>query len=160
MRSLCKDDDEFKSILKIHSFLKEEFTKQVNVGDEYEYKITIAIAEIFLSDKHTSGLHYPSIVQDVDASNFGIKPKAARNLLEPTHCWAMQIGQLEPLRYYIPPKRAKQIKKDGTIVITDKANDIMKEVFEFDHKEWNIEENVELALDLRKRFKTFRSNLL
>ena len=28
LRSLCKDDDEFKSILKIHSFLKEEFTKQ------------------------------------------------------------------------------------------------------------------------------------
>ena len=54
----------------------------------------------------------------------------------------------------------EEIKGDGTIVITDAAHRILKEVFDFDHKEWGLEENVELALDLNRRFRKFKASLL
>ena len=51
----------------------------------------------------------------------------------------------------------EDIKSDGSIVITDAAHKIQKEVFDFDHKEWTLEENVELALDLTKRFRKLKA---
>lgn len=53
----------------------------------------------------------------------------------------------------------EEIKSDGSIVITDAANEILKEIFDFDHKEWTLEENVELALDLNKRFRKLRARV-
>ena len=53
----------------------------------------------------------------------------------------------------------EDIKSDGSIVITDAAHEVQKEVFDFDHKEWTLEENVELALDLTKRFRKLSARL-
>lgn len=54
----------------------------------------------------------------------------------------------------------EEVKSDGTIVVTDAAHKVTKEVFGFDHKEWGLEENVELALDLNKRFKKFKARVM
>ncbi len=53
----------------------------------------------------------------------------------------------------------EEIKSDGKIVITEAAHKILKEIFDFDHREWGLEENVELALDLNKRFRKFKASL-
>ena len=53
----------------------------------------------------------------------------------------------------------EEIKSDGTIVVTKAAHEIMKEVFDWDHEEWGMEENVVLALDLNKRFRKLKTSL-
>lgn len=53
----------------------------------------------------------------------------------------------------------EDIKSDGSIVVTDAGHEVMKEVFDFNRKEWTLEENVELALDLTKRFRKLRAKL-
>jgi hypothetical protein len=52
----------------------------------------------------------------------------------------------------------EEIKRNGTIVISEKANEALKNVLDFDYREWGIEENVELALDLSKRFKKLKAS--
>lgn len=73
-----------------------------------------------------------------------------------------EIGLSEAIRINEEAARKgdtiEEIKDDGTIAITDAAHKILKEIFNFDHKEWGLEENVQLALDLNKRFKKFRAN--
>jgi hypothetical protein len=59
---------------------------------------------------------------------------------------AMQIGDA-----------VEEIKNDGSIVVTEKAHQIMKQAFGWDHREWAIDENVELALELNKKFKKLRA---
>ena len=53
----------------------------------------------------------------------------------------------------------EEIKRDGTIVITEAAHKVLKEVFDWDHREWGLEENVELALELNKRFRELKARL-
>jgi len=53
----------------------------------------------------------------------------------------------------------EEIKRDGTIVITEAAHKVLKEVFDWDHREWGLEENVELALELNKRFRRLKATL-
>jgi hypothetical protein len=54
----------------------------------------------------------------------------------------------------------EELKRDSTCVVTEAAHEIMKEVFEWDHREWGIEENEELAIDLSKRFKKLKTSLI
>jgi hypothetical protein len=51
----------------------------------------------------------------------------------------------------------EEIKSDGRIVITDAASNALKEMFSWDYKEYTLEESVELAIDLNKRFRKLKA---
>jgi len=42
--------------MKIYSFLAEQFTKFVTPGNEHEYKITVALYELFLENSSLDGV--------------------------------------------------------------------------------------------------------
>ncbi len=70
----------------INAYFSEEFLKVVNPGQEYEHKITFAIAEKLIDDPikredgtrtEFAGIIYPGIATSGDADNLAIKPAFA-----------------------------------------------------------------------------------
>jgi RES domain len=76
----------------VHEFLSEEFTKQVSDGCEWQYKLSVAMAEGFLNALPTkqegltglqvSGLLYPSVATQANDDNLVLKRAAADECLE------------------------------------------------------------------------------
>ena len=95
-RNIFSSPSDLKKNLRIDAFLAEQFTKYVESGKEYEYKITIVLSEWFLNrgtvDGITvDGISYPSIAGDSMGVNIALTTKAVDKLYRPAECWKYKV---------------------------------------------------------------------
>lgn len=88
-KTILKSDRNLESIYKfvtdmnnfgesnnlLHSYLASKFTPIVNKGEEWRYKLSIAIGNIFLTGDIINGLMYPTIAMLGNADNVVLKPE-------------------------------------------------------------------------------------
>ncbi len=112
-----KSLDELKEANRlIRNFIDEEFTKNVNEGEEYLYKITIALAEKHFSDDIFNGLLYPSIAIKARSDNLALKPHYVDKNLMIEKVEFIQIVSVKDSEYKIKAlDLAKSFGKDGSI---------------------------------------------
>jgi len=112
-----KSLDELKEANRlIRNFIDEEFTKNVNEGEEYLYKITIALAEKHFSDDIFNGLLYPSIAIKGRSDNLALKPHYVDKNLMIERVEFIQIISVKGFEYKIKVlDLATSFGKDGSI---------------------------------------------
>lgn len=112
-----KSLDELKEANRlIRNFIDEEFTKNVNEGEEYLYKITIALAEKHFSDDIFNGLLYPSIAIKGRSDNLALKPHYVDKNLMIERVDFIQIISVKGFEYKIKVlDLATSFGKDGSI---------------------------------------------
>ena len=112
-----KSLDELKEAnILIRNFIDEEFTKNVNKGEEYLYKITIALAEKHFSDDIFNGLLYPSIAINGRSDNLALKPNYVDKNLMIERVEFIQIISVKGFEYKIKVlDLATSFGKDGSI---------------------------------------------
>jgi len=112
-----KSLDELKEAnILIRNFIDEEFTKNVNKGEEYLYKITIALAEKHFSDDIFNGLLYPSIAIKGRSDNLALKPHYVDKNLMIERVEFIQIISVKGFEYKIKVlDLATSFGKDGSI---------------------------------------------
>ena len=112
-----KSLDELKEAnILIRNFIDEEFTKNVNEGEEYLYKITIALAEKHFSDDIFNGLLYPSIAIKGRSDNLALKPHYVDKNLMIERVEFIQIISVKGFEYKIKVlDLATSFGKDGSI---------------------------------------------
>jgi hypothetical protein len=115
-REFLRDEGNIKSNLAIRTFLAKEFTRIVEPGNEFEYKITIALAEILMDSDRIDGVCYPSIATKT-GSNLTLKPTSVDRLYEADDSWVLRIEQdLRPQGFQVLcVAKAKSISSDGAI---------------------------------------------
>ena len=59
----------------LHNYLASKFTPIVNKNEEWRYKLSIAIFNIFLTGDVIHGIMYPTIAMLGNADNVGLKPE-------------------------------------------------------------------------------------
>jgi hypothetical protein len=103
--------------LAIRSFLVKEFIKNVAAGNEDQYKISVAISEILMSNDAFDGICYPSIATQHQGTNLALKPASADRLYQPTDCWVVLVEkEIAPLDYQVRRiNKARSIKPNGVI---------------------------------------------
>lgn len=96
LRELFENDT--ASILKhemIDDFIAKEFLRVVDDGEEYRYKLSIAIAELlfeFGTDfAPVDGLTYPSLASDEIHANIALRPRAFADNYRATACKRLTI---------------------------------------------------------------------
>ena len=100
----------------IRNFIDEEFTKNVNKGEEYLYKITIALAEKHFLDDIFNGLLYPSIAIKGRSDNLALKPHYVDKNLMIERVEFIQIISVKGFEYKIKVlDLATSFGKDGSI---------------------------------------------
>jgi hypothetical protein len=114
----------------LRQFLVDEFQRIVEPGHDYEYKITIAIAEILINepelvdikgnvvpDKGIDGLCYPSIAADSKGVNVALKTEAADRLYKPISCKVCRVEEVKDIAYYVLGEliSSESVAGDGTI---------------------------------------------
>ena len=112
-----KSLDELKEAnILIRNFIDEEFTKNVNEGEEYLYKNTIALAEKHFSDDIFNGLLYPSIAIKARSDNLALKPHYVDKNLMIERVEFIQIVSVKGFEYKIKVlDLATSFGKDGSI---------------------------------------------
>jgi len=112
-----KSLDELKEANRlIRNFIDEEFTKNVNEGEEYLYKITIALAEKHFSDDIFNGLLYPSIAIEGRSDNLALKPHYVDKNLMIERVEFIKIISVKDFEYKIKVlDLATSFGKDGSI---------------------------------------------
>lgn len=112
-----KSLDELKEAnILIRNFIDEEFTKIVDKGEEYLYKITIALAEKHFSDDIFNGLLYPSIVIKGRSDNLALKSNYVDKNLMIERVEFIQIVSVKGFEYKIKVlDLATSFGKDGSI---------------------------------------------
>lgn len=65
---------EYEKNILIDDFLSKHFQLKVNSNESWNYKLTIAISQILLSNSDTDGLIYPSISSNGKGANLILKP--------------------------------------------------------------------------------------
>jgi hypothetical protein len=118
----------------IDDFVLEEFLRSIRDGDEHEYKLSIAIAEIlFFSFKNdlvelrkdlgeTDGLAYPSLASESINANVAFQPKAFHRIYQPVRCERITVeekrrkivGGIEVDSFY-GPNHARAVQATGEI---------------------------------------------
>ena len=88
----------------VHEFLAREFTRKVPYGREWQYKVSVAVAETFLkappvlgqdfSQGGIGGLLYPSIATDANDDNLALKCDVADESLE--FAWVHYVEVSKP----------------------------------------------------------------
>lgn len=74
----------------IQKFLECESVKRVKKGEEYRYKTSVAIKDIFWTIEDLDGICYPSVAIDKQNINFALRPSAADNNYKPIKVWVMK----------------------------------------------------------------------
>lgn len=118
----------------IDDFILKEFLRVVDDGDEYLYKLTIAVAELLFTFEadlsefgidlgFVDGLAYPSIAAAQINANLALRPEAFHRIYKPTACKWMRME--EPRRkslkritvdgFLVSERMAKRIRADGSI---------------------------------------------
>ena len=73
--SIMKEDFKTKVNEIVKEFFSQELTKRIEQGEEYLYKLSIAIAEKHFEDEIFAGLIYPSVAMHAEVDNMAIKPQ-------------------------------------------------------------------------------------
>jgi hypothetical protein len=103
--------------LAIRSFLVKEFIQNVVAGNEDQYKISVAISEILMSNDAFDGICYPSIATQHQGTNLALKPTSADRLYQPSDCWVILVEEeIAPLDYEVRRiNKTRSIKPNGVI---------------------------------------------
>jgi hypothetical protein len=118
----------------IDDFVLEEFLRGVSDGDEHEYKLSIAIAELLFSFENdlvelrkdlgvTDGLAYPSLASESINANVAFKPEAFHRIYQPVGCERITVeengrktvGGTEVDSFYGPHQKARAVQPTGEI---------------------------------------------
>jgi len=115
----------------IRSFMVRQFTKIVEAGDEHEYKITNAIANILLeqfdfvrktdfrpAQVQADGIAYASIAAETKGANIAFTREAADRLLKPKACCVFIVEESanNPWGAIRRTHRAHDITPNGEII--------------------------------------------
>lgn len=84
----------------LHSYLASKFTTIVNTGEEWKYKISIAISNIFLTGDIINGLMYPTLAMLGNADNVVLKPAYFLKYMEFVSVEYAEITKKEGMRYF------------------------------------------------------------
>lgn len=83
----------------IRNFLVDEFTKEVKIGNEHDYKITIAIGKIFLTSS-AGTLLYPSVTREKKRINIAMRTDIFDKYFKPNKGWLFRIDELISISNY------------------------------------------------------------
>lgn len=83
----------------IRNFLVDEFTKKVKIGNEHDYKITIAIGKIFLTSS-AGTLLYPSVTREKKRINIAMRTDIFDKYFKPNKGWLFRIDELISISNY------------------------------------------------------------
>jgi hypothetical protein len=90
----CEFDDFSIEHKIIGDFVAEQFTKVIPSGSEYQYIISAAIAEKYLSLGPFDGLVYPSIAAHANSDNIALLPNFVDSWLEFNACSWIKINKV------------------------------------------------------------------
>jgi hypothetical protein len=79
----------------VHEFLAAKFTQDVSTGDEYLYKLTIAVTEKMIQGGPFDGLLYPTIAMSGNADNLTLRADCASSALNFVKAEYLQITKVE-----------------------------------------------------------------
>ncbi len=65
----------------VHSYLASKFSETIKKGEEYKYKLTIAIGRKLIMGDLFAGILYPTITMSGNADNFALKPECVNDKL-------------------------------------------------------------------------------
>jgi hypothetical protein len=114
----------------LQAYLAKEFMRQVTLGNEHEYKITITIAKILMNEPEllnedgstavgitVDGFAYPSIASNNLGANVALKTESADRLYRPVACTLYCVeGKQDDTHYTIGKLMwSTSIEEDGTI---------------------------------------------
>jgi hypothetical protein len=81
-------------------FFSQLFMEVVPVGEEFRYKISICLAELFMSDERIAGLMYPTIAMYADSDNIVLKPQFVDSHLTFDSAYYFAVTGVEPKRIH------------------------------------------------------------
>lgn len=100
----------------VSDFLAEAFSRIVPRSSEYEYKLSVAIAEKLFSDDIFDGLLYPTIAMRANADNFALKLRYASQHLQFQRAEFARIDQVRDFAFDITTlDTATKLAADGSI---------------------------------------------
>lgn len=117
IREFLKNDVEsIKKHELIDHFIAEEFLKVVDEGQEQQYKLTIAIAELLFSFESAigpiDGITYPSLASNQVNANVALLPEAFHRIYKPVSCEWMRIEKILPnLGFEVSSRKSNRIYK-------------------------------------------------
>jgi len=77
----------------IQKFIEDQTMREVEKGEEYNYKISIAIKRILLGDPMIDGIVYPSMAADRDYINFALRTEAVDRYYRPIKAFKMKLTE-------------------------------------------------------------------
>jgi hypothetical protein len=86
---------------EIQKFIEKEALKIVKAGEEYKYKITVAIKEIFFTVPIAQGITYPSLATGMENINFALKPQVADEYYRPKIVRVLKVIGEEEQEYVL-----------------------------------------------------------
>lgn len=122
IRASLTSDEEFCKYEIINNFVKAQFLRAVDDQHDYQYKLSIAIAELALEfqtdESLVDGIAYPSIASEEIGANLAILPLAFHRIYQPTACcWVKIAGTLPNGGFSLSASgRARQISDLGQII--------------------------------------------
>ena len=75
----------------IRTFFAESFCQKIQKGEEFRYKLSIAVGELFMQGNTIDGLLYPSLAHPGAADNVAIKPGVATQALVFVDCELVMV---------------------------------------------------------------------
>lgn len=85
----------------VQDFFNDEFTKVVDKGNEYLFKLSIAIAEIGIREDKFVGLLYPTIAMRNYSDNLALKPSFVDQNLSLEKVEFFRIDQIRDFEYLV-----------------------------------------------------------
>ncbi|TWP24359.1 hypothetical protein ETU10_03710 [Apibacter muscae] len=82
--NLSEEDEQF--FIDFLKFISDEFSKKVNIGEDYNYKISAAYTNLVLENPNIQGIIYPSVQTASQGVNIVLPPKIVDDYLTPTIC--------------------------------------------------------------------------
>ena len=126
--------------IKVREYFSNEFTKNIPQGQEYLYKVSIAIAEKHFRNNIFNGLLYPSIVMNAEADNIALKTNFVDEYLaieKVIYVKVIDIDKNNEYRYEVLT-HAEEFTKSGEINWAQKwmMNDNNVLIFKVENDRW------------------------
>lgn len=83
----------------VHSYLASKFTQKINAGEEYKYKLTIAIGRKLMMGDFFVGILYPTIAMSGNADNIAIKTDFADSKIDFVSVEFVKITEKKGFKY-------------------------------------------------------------
>ena len=103
--------------LELGELIEASFTQHVPGGQEHLYKVSVAVAEVFLLDEPSiDAIAYPTLRMFGNTDNIAIKPQVAERVLRFAGAEVLRVeGLLNPGYSMALLDRADCLRSDGTI---------------------------------------------